>query len=467
MAARDVTGPAQLQLAWGPERRVFTVSEINGAVQRLFESEFSNIWVAGEISGCRTVTSGHFYFSLKDGQSQLKCVLFKGAARFAKFRPQDGLAVLARGRLEVYEVRGEYQLIVELLEPQGAGALQIAFEQLKKKLAAEGLFDAEKKRSLPKLPRRIGIVTSPTGAVIRDMLHVLERRFPGLHIRLFPAQVQGEGAAQQICDGLRYFSSKTWADVVILARGGGSLEDLWTFNEEVVARTIAASRVPVISAVGHETDFTIADFVADLRAPTPSAAAEIVICTRDSIFEQIAVLRNKLLQAMRYKLLMCRRELQERDAERTLALIGRALSRRAQRIDDLEYRLRNLAYSSLESGRRRLTTLASRLAASDLRVRFAHCRRQQELFAQRLTSAVQQRLWGAQRREEALRLRLEQLSPLAVLARGYAIVQDRHGRALRSASAVSAGDPLRIRLHEGSLQAIVSETTAEAAGSKE
>ena len=457
----------QMLLPLESTRQVYRVSELHEAVQRLFTADFRSIWVAGEVSNCRQASSGHYYFSLKDEEGQLKCALFKNTSRYVRFKPRDGLAVLARGNLEVYEARGEYQLIVEALEPQGAGALQLAFEELKKKLAAEGLFAAERKRQLPRFPRRIAVVTSPTGAVIQDILHVLERRFQGLHVRLFPAQVQGEGAVEQICQGIRYFNQSGWGDVIIVARGGGSLEDLWSFNEEAVARTIAASSIPVISAVGHETDFTIADFVADHRAPTPSAAAEIVVCTRDSIFEQIAVLRNKLLQAMRYKLLMCRRELQERDAERTLALIGRALSRRAQRIDDLEYRLRNLAYSSLESGRRRLTTLASRLAASDLRVRFAHCRRQQELFAQRLTSAVQQRLWGAQRREEALRLRLEQLSPLAVLARGYAIVQDRHGRALRSASAVSAGDPLRIRLHEGSLQAIVSETTAEAAGSKE
>src|SRR5579885_771611 len=467
MLGKTSTAVSQMTLELGPERHIFRVSALNAAIQRRFELDFRGIWVAGEISGCRLAPSGHYYFCLKEEQSQIKCAFFKSALRFAKFRPQDGLEVIARGNLEVYEARGEYQLIVELLEPQGAGALQLAFEQLKRKLAEEGLFEQSRKRPLPKLPRQIGVVTSPAGAVIRDILHVLERRFPGLHVRLFPAQVQGEGSIEQVCAGLEYFSGSGWAEVVIVARGGGSLEDLWTFNEEAVARAIAACSVPVISAIGHETDFTIADFVADHRAPTPSAAAEIVICTRDSLFEQIAVLRNKLLQAMRYKLLVCRRELQERDAERTLALIGRALSRRAQRIDDLEYRLRNLAYGSLECGRRRLTTLASRLAATDLRLRFAHCRRQQELFAQRLTSAVQQRLWGARRREEALRLRLEQLSPLAVLARGYAIVQDRQGRALRSASAVSAGHPLRIRLHEGSLQAIVSETSAEAAGSKE
>src|SRR6185312_6605960 len=267
----------QLSFTLQAERRVFSVSELTSEIRGIFSQQFRDVWVLGEISGCKAATSGHFYFSLKDATSQVKAVLFRGSARWLKFRPQDGMMVLARGSLDVYEARGEYQLIVEVLEPRGAGALQLAFEQLKKKLEAEGLFEAGRKRPLPKLPQRIGIVTSPAGAVVRDILHVLERRFAGLHIRLFPAQVQGEGAREQICAGLKYFGEGRWADVVIVARGGGSLEDLWTFNEEAVAKAIAASAVPVISAIGHETDFTIADFVADVRAPTPSAAAEIVI----------------------------------------------------------------------------------------------------------------------------------------------------------------------------------------------
>ena len=302
MPATTKGGQLALPLVW--ERQIFEVSELNAAVERLFEMEFRSIWVAGEISGCRPAASGHFYFSLKDARSQIKCVLFKGNARFVRFRPQDGLAVVARGNLEVYVARGEYQLIVEVLEPLGAGVRQRVFEQLKKKLAAEGLFEAGRKRPLPKLPRRIGIVTSPAGAVVRDILHVLERRFPGLHIRLYPAQVQGEGAWEQICAGLKYFSDSRWPEVVIIARGGGSLEDLWTFNEEAVARAVAASTIPVISAIGHETDFTIVDFVADLRAPTPSAAAELVISTKESLLENVAACRAKALQARRYRLLV-------------------------------------------------------------------------------------------------------------------------------------------------------------------
>lgn len=451
---------AQMALPLEGARRIYGVAELQQAVQRLFEADFRSIWVAGEISSCRQAASGHYYFCLKDETSQLKCALFKGAARFVRFRPQDGLAVLVRGNLEVYEARGEYQLIIEFLEPQGAGALQLAFEQLKKKLAGEGLFDQSRKRPLPGFPRRIGVVTSPAGAVIRDILHVLERRFQGLHVRLFPAQVQGEGSAEQICRGIQYFSANEWADVVIVARGGGSLEDLWSFNEESVARAIAASRVPTISAIGHETDFTIADFVADYRAPTPSAAAEIVVCTRESVFDQIAVLRAKAQQAMRYRLLTASRELQRQDAERTAAIIGRALSRSAQRIDDLDYRLRNFQRHAIEELRRRVEELGRRLEAGDLRMRLANVRHRRELLAQQLAKAIEQKLWRERHRQETLWKHLEQIGPLAVLARGYAIVEKENGQVLRSAAAVSDGNPLKIRLHEGELRAVVSKKNA-------
>ncbi len=278
----------QIALDWTPEPHYFSVSELTTALRGVFTEYFKDIWVAGEISGVKLATSGHYYFTLKDEEAQVRCVCYKMAARYLKFKPQDGVAVLARGRVDLYEARGDLQLIVEAIEPRGHGALQLAFEQLKKKLETEGLFAAERKRALPSLPERIGIVTSPTGAVIQDILHMLERRCPGRHIRLYPAQVQGEGAAEQVAEGIEYFSSSGWAEVVIVARGGGSLEDLWTFNEERVARAIAACSMPVISAVGHETDFTIADFVADLRAPTPSAAAEMVVATRESLLDRLS-----------------------------------------------------------------------------------------------------------------------------------------------------------------------------------
>ena len=343
MQTRAGAESGQMELSLELERRVFQVNELNAAIQRLFETDFHRIWVAGEISGCRLASSGHYYFCLKDSQSQLRCALFKGAARLARFSPQDGLAVVARGSLEVYEARGEYQLIVELLQPQGAGALQLAFEQLKKKLAAEGLFEKSRKRILPRLPRRIGLITSPLGAVLRDILQILERRFRGLHVRLYPAQVQGEGSVEQVSRALKYFSDNAWADIVILARGGGSLEDLWTFNEEAVARVIAASKVPIVSAIGHETDFTIADFVADFRAPTPSVAAEIIVCTRESLLEQIAVCRAKAVQSMRYRLLSASRDLHQRGIDRAATLLNRALAQRAQQVDDLDHQLRNTA----------------------------------------------------------------------------------------------------------------------------
>ena len=383
-------------------------------------------------------------------------MLFKGTARYAKFKPQDGLAVITRGKLEVYEARGEYQLIVELLEPRGAGALQGAFEQLKKKLAAEGLFEQGRKRLLPKLPKRVAIITSPSGAVIQDILHVLERRFQGLHIRIYPAQVQGEGSVEQLCSGLRFFGQRPWADVIILARGGGSLEDLWSFNEEALARAIVASPVPVISAVGHEIDFTIADFVADLRAPTPSAAAEIVICTRASLLEQIENCRAKAVQALRYRLLLSARDLQRRVGDRALTLMQRALTRRAQRIDDLDLTLRRLFHRFLDSRSKRLSNLTRRLEATDLRLRFTRDRRRQELLRERLQKNFQFQIWQTRRRLEASQAHLTQLSPLVVLGRGYAIVQDRSGHILRAAGEAAAGEELRIRLHQGELRASVS-----------
>jgi exodeoxyribonuclease VII large subunit len=452
------TDSGQLPLSLTFERRIYRVSELNAAVRDLFEDTFRGIWVEGEISNCKPAPSGHYYFSLKDAQSQLKCALFKGTARFVKFRPQDGLRVLARGNLEVYEARGEYQLIVELLEPQGAGALQLAFEQLKKKLAAEGLFAQERKRPLPRLPRRVGIVTSTGGAVLHDILQIIERRFPGLHIRIFPAQVQGEGSTEQICAALNFFSESAWADVVILARGGGSLEDLWTFNEETVARAIAASRIPVISAIGHETDFTIADFVADLRAPTPSAAAELVVCTRDSLFELLVAANAKLLQALRYRLAICARALNERGTDRAATLMHRSIARRAQRVDELEFSLRRSARLLLETQTKRLAQRNHRLLANDLRLHFAHGRQAEQALRQRVLRGMQECMWHARSRLESLDLHLRQLSPLAVLGRGYAIVQNAQGQALRSSSETGPGEDLAVRLGRGRLNVTVVQT---------
>ena len=451
----------QMQLTLEPERRIYLVNELNAAVQQVFESGFRGIFVAGEISGCRLAASGHHYFSLKDDQSQIKCVLFKGTARFARFKPQEGLAVIARGSLEVYQARGEYQLIVESLEPQGAGALQLAFEQLKKKLAGEGLFEGARKRALPKLPRRIGIVTSPAGAAISDILQVLGRRFQGLHIRLFPVQVQGEGSVEQVCAGLRYFDRGGWPEVIIVARGGGSLEDLWTFNEEAVARAIADSKIPVISAIGHETDFTIADFVADYRAPTPSAAAEIVICTSESLSEQIDVCRNKALQAMRYRLLIASRDIHQRGTERAARLMQRRIAGAAQRLDGLDERLTGMQRSAQEKRARRLVELNRRLQATDLRLRYLRARHKSDLLKQQLTRLIEARIGQAGRRQESLAAHLRQLSPLAVLERGYAIVETPARHVIRAAQEVAPGDALTVRLHRGELGVEVQATRSD------
>jgi exodeoxyribonuclease VII large subunit len=463
VASNAESSGVQLSFTLQPERRVFSVSELTSEIRGIFSQQFRDVWVVGEISGCRAAASGHVYFSLKDAGSQIKAVLFRGAARWLKFRPQDGMMALARGSLDVYEARGEYQLIVEHLEPQGAGALQLAFEQLKKKLEAEGLFAAARKRPLPKFPRHIGLVTSPSGAVIRDILHVLNRRFPGLHVRLFPAQVQGDGAVEQVCRGLAFFSATGWADVVIVARGGGSIEDLWTFNEEAVARAIAACSKPVISAIGHETDYTISDFVADLRAPTPSAAAESVICTRVSLLEQIAANRERLMRATRYRILMCARELQQHGAERAEFLLRRTLTRGAQRVDDLEFRLRALAQEGLTERRRRLQESAQRLQSLDLRLRYARAGARLSAARLQLEQLGRGTVWKAGRRYESLAAHLTQLSPLAVLGRGYSIVQDENGHVIRRSKDTLPGMLVNVRLAEGRIAARVEQSVPELA----
>ncbi len=447
----------QIAFRFEPSRRVFTVAELNAAIHGLLEREFADVWVTGEISGTRLAASGHYYFTLKEQDAQLRCACFRQTARYLKFKPQDGVAVIARGRIDVYEVRGEYQLLVETLEPQGRGALQLAFEQLKKKLAAEGLFDQARKRPIPAFPRRIGIVTSPSGAAIRDLLNILERRFPGLHIRLFPAQVQGDGAVEDVCRGIEHFGASGWADVVIVGRGGGSLEDLWTFNEEAVARAIAACPVPVISAVGHETDVTIADFVADLRAPTPSAAAELVVGTRQHVVDRIEAAEAKLRQSLRYRLADAVRKLHQRGIERATSLLSRRIGRALQRVDEVDYELRGHMRSLLLLARAHWGELDARLKALDLRLRFAHTRQRLEAADRTSVETVRASLTRARRRYEPLAAELNQLSPLRVLDRGYAIVQDDQGRILKDAAAAPPPSAIAVRLARGRLKARVTE----------
>jgi exodeoxyribonuclease VII large subunit len=443
----------QIAISWEPVRQSYTVAELNARISAMLQGEFDNIWVAGEISGCRMAASGHCYFTLKDHEAQLRCVCFKSSLRYIKFKPQDGMSILARGHIEVYEARGEYQLLVEAIEPQGRGALQFAFEQLKKKLALEGLFDPARKRKLPKLPRRIGVVTSPSGAVIQDMLQILARRFPGLHVRIYPALVQGDGSVESVCRGIQYFGQSQWADVLIVARGGGSLEDLWTFNEEAVARAIAACPVPLISAVGHETDFTIADFVADLRAPTPSAAAELVSCTRQELLEQLAAMNQKLLQAARYKVAISGRRLHQQGVDRATTVLHRRIGRSMQRVDELEYLLRERMRVVLERKRSKLQADSARLRSLDLRLRFANARRRMEAAQRALSQLVRLRITKARGRLDPLTAHLTQLSPLKILDRGYAIVRNEQGQVVKQAGEAPPDSTLDIRLAQGRIRA--------------
>ena len=445
----------QLALAWGPTRKTFTVAELNARIRDLLDSEFDDIWVAGEISGCRMASSGHCYFTLKDHDAQLRCACFRASLRYLKFKPQDGMAVLARGRIDVYEARGEYQLLVEALEPQGHGALQFAFEQLKKKLAAESLFDTSRKRAIPRLPRKIGVVTSPAGAAIRDIVQILSRRFPGLHIRIYPALVQGDGSIEAVCRAINYFSDSDWPDVVIVARGGGSLEDLWTFNEEAVARAIAASRVPVISAIGHETDFTIADFVADLRAPTPSAAAELVICTRDQLLGEIRTSEQKMLQFARYRVAMATRQLHEQGVERASAVLHRKIGRLQQRVDEFEYRLRNRVNAASSALGKRLAALTRRLRDLDLRLKVAAAQRRLEAADAAVVQLIRLGVTRAHGRLNPLIAHLTQLSPLRILERGYAIVSNESGRIVKEPAEAPEGSKIGVRLARGQIGARV------------
>jgi exodeoxyribonuclease VII large subunit len=442
----------QITLDWGLQRRSYTVSELTAEMRDVLAGEFADIWVAGEISGAKMPPSGHYYFTLKDEFAQIRCVCYKTTARYLKFKPQDGVAVLARGRVDLYDARGELQLIVETLEPQGHGALQFAFEQLKRKLAAEGLFDPARKRPLPAMPERIGIVTSPTGAVIRDMIQVLERRCPGRHIRLYSAQVQGEGAAEQIAAGIDYFGASGWPEVVIVARGGGSLEDLWAFNEERVARAIAACPLPVISAVGHETDFTIADFVADLRAPTPSAAAELVVCTRQSLLDGLFSAEARLRQAARLTLALRARRFHAVAIDP--ARLHRTVGRRMQRVDELEYGLRDGVRIVMNLRKRALDAIAARLIQRDVRLQFAEARRRLEACTTAVNQATRLRLSHAQGELAPLSAHLAQLSPLKILERGYAIVE-REGKIVKTPDDAPVGSDVRLRLAVGELRAKV------------
>jgi exodeoxyribonuclease VII large subunit len=417
------------------QRRIYSVSELSAEVREMLERRFTDVWIEGEISNFKSSAAGHLYFTLKDERAQLPAVCFRNAARFLRFKPENGKSFRARGRITAYEGRGEYQLIVEVLEPAGLGALQLAFEQLKEKLEKEGLFRADRKRPLPPLPRRIGIVTSPTSAALRDVLTVLKRRHNALDVLIYPSEVQGTSAAAQISEGIDYLSSQTDVDVILVTRGGGSMEDLWPFNEERVARAIVRSQKPVISAVGHEVDFTISDFVSDLRAPTPSAAAEIVIQSKDMLSQRVFQLENRLQGSIRYRLSTLQHFLASKVGSRGFAVAEAQVRRLAQRVDDLGFRL-------LQFGRPGTLT---------------HSRTHRvEMCEHRIRHLMEQTIRKSQQSFSRVAGTLDALSPLAVLDRGYSVCQTPAGRVVRAADEVDVNSVLQIRLSRGSLSAVVT-----------
>ena len=423
---------SQLTFNLMPDRKTWTVSELTGKIRDLLAKNFTDISVLGEISNCHEAQSGHIYFTLKDDRAQVRCVFFKQQQRGIKFRPEDGLQMTVRGSISVYETRGEYQIYVENLEPVGLGALQLAFEQLKKRLEAEGLFDAARKKPLPLLPSRIGIITSPKGAAVRDVVRILTRRFHNVHLILYPARVQGEGAAAEIVRALEFFNRQKTVDVLILARGGGSLEDLWPFNEEALARAIA-------------------DFVADVRASTPSAAAELVVQTRREFDKHIAELRGALAEQMRYRILVLSRRVHEFAGRRGFRRPLDLLRQQRQRADEMTSRLAHGLRANVQRSRKRFTTAHIRIVSFDFRIKVAALRLRLEKRSSELGTRAERLLRLKRERLDRVCLLLEERSPLRVLERGYAVATDAAGNVLRDAAQVALGDPVNVQLARGRL----------------
>ncbi len=478
--SRKESAPSALLLAeLAPQvRRVWTVRELVGEVRLQVERVHFSVWVEGEVSNCRAAGSGHFYFTLKDGEAQLPVVMFRRQAQLLAAKPKDGDAVEVRGRVSVYESRGQLQLIAETVELRGAGALELAFKQLKARLLAEGLFAEERKQALPAFPKCVGVITSPQGAVVRDIANVVRRRHSCLNLLVYPAAMQGARCAAEVVAGIRWFNANPGkVDLIVLARGGGSIEDLAGFNDEGLARAIVASELPVLSAIGHETDFTIADFVADLRAPTPSAAAELATAAQHRIEERVEELAARVLRAGRYQTMLARQRYTRLSAEGALLRLRDVVSRREQWIDELGMRLESAVRRRLRMAvaqlagydeRRRTGDPAARLLAARYRMNGAMMRLERlriTLIARngaRLTAARQRlltvRVMGSRMNSlERATTRLQVLSPLAVLGRGYALVYSEDGRLLRSSGDIRVGERVRTRLGAGSLVGRVEE----------
>jgi len=443
-----------------PERRVWTVRALVSAVRSHIEREYSDCWVEGEISNLRIPDSGHLYFTLKEEGAQIRVVMFRSSAKLLRFRPDNGLHVTVRGRITVYEDRGELQISAEFMEPKGAGALQLAFEQLKARLQAEGLFEASRKKPIPTLPQRIGIITSPQGAAVRDILNILARRHHSANVLIYPAQVQGDAAPGDVIAGLRYFNQNlrrgSAVEVIVIARGGGSVEDLACFNHEGLARAVAESKIPVISAIGHETDFTIVDFVADLRAPTPSAAAELVIRSRQEIEAQAEDLHRRLERAVRYRLLMARQDLTQRAQHGAFARMMDGIHRRQQKLDEQRFRLEKAERQLLERCHRRCENISAAVRHYDARRRLTAIRQQLAAQVANLAAATHRRLLHSRGALDRHTASLEALSPIAILNRGYALVFDAQGQLVKDAARLKAGDELSARLARGQVRARVT-----------
>jgi exodeoxyribonuclease VII large subunit len=444
----------EIQVELFADKKILTVSRLTALIRDLLEENFDHVWVEGEVSNLAMPSSGHCYFTLKDSGAQLRCVMFRASARALKFRIQNGMMLIVRGRLTVYDQRGEYQLVVEYMEPKGMGALQLAFIQLKERLAKEGLFDESHKKPLPMVPNCIGVVTSPTGAAIHDILNVLRRRYVNVEVLISPVKVQGEGAAGEIAAAVRDFNLYKKADVIIVGRGGGSLEDLWPFNEEVVARAIYNSRIPVVSAVGHEVDFTIADFVADLRAPTPSAAAELVVRNKAELAAEVDNLSRRQISAVRHRLAGFRDRLEglTRALKDPVMLVGHLI----QRVDDLNERFGRAFRVGIGRRRDRLSALTNHLRLTNPIVELERSRERLMRLSTRLENVMRRRLDDAREATSVSAARLNSLSPLATLARGYSVVRKfPMGPVVTESSQIEAGDRLELTFRRGAAVCLV------------
>ena len=446
--------------AAAPPRDVLTISQLNAQARTLLERGLGSVWLEGEISNLARPSSGHWYFSLKDEGAQVRCAMFRTRAMLVRFPVRDGARVLARGRVSLYEARGEFQVVVEHLEEAGEGALRRRFEELKRKLLAEGLFEAARKRKPPTLPRRIGVITSSTGAALRDILHVLRRRFAAVPVLIYPVAVQGEGAPREIAQALQLAARRAECDVLIVARGGGSLEDLMAFNDEAVARAIAASPIPVISGVGHETDFTIADFVADERAPTPSGAAERAVPDVAEFMRALRALERNLASTIRRKLQVSSNQLRAQERGLARSHPGARLRQHAQRLDELEQRLQRAVGRRLERARARIANAEALLGRSSPARRLGTLRLRLDRTTHQLPACMQRRLQRARDRFERTARTLHAVSPLATLERGYAIVLDASGHVVTDTSGVTRGAQIEARVARGSIRATVTEVSA-------